>query len=173
MSFAAMFAYITGAPFYLMSVQHFSPTAFGLVFATNALGIFTANYLNSRLVRRHGPVYMAGMGCAVAFGGAVTLLVAVNATGTAALAGILLGLFLIVGMTGLLGANCVGMLMARYPRNAGAAAALFGAGQFGLGTLASAAVGYFHDGSGLPMACVIVATTLSAYLATLMFRDRE
>ena len=33
------------------------------------------------------------------------------------------GLFVVVSMTGLLGANCVGLLMTRYPQNSGAAAA--------------------------------------------------
>ena len=53
----------------------------------------------------------------------------------------LVALFLVVSVTGLLGANCVGLLMQAYPGNAGAAAALFGASQFGFGMLASGMVG--------------------------------
>jgi MFS transporter, DHA1 family, multidrug resistance protein len=79
-------------------------------------------------------------------------------------------LFVVIGMTGLLGANCVGLLMARYPQNAGAAAALFVAGQFGFGMLASAGVSYCHDGTGRPMASAIVATSAASLLGYLLFR---
>jgi MFS transporter, DHA1 family, multidrug resistance protein len=74
MSFAAMFAYITASPFYFIELHAFSPLAYGLLFAANALGIFAANYLNSRLVRSKGPVVMAGIGCGLGFVGAVAAL---------------------------------------------------------------------------------------------------
>ncbi|MEY2632204.1 MAG: hypothetical protein RIR00_858 [Pseudomonadota bacterium] len=160
MSFAAMFAYITGSPFYLIAAEGLPPLAYSLVFASNALGIFAANYLNSRLVRRFGPAAMAGIGASLAFCAALPLPLAMAQPGLLPL--VLALLFLVVSMTGLLGANCVGLLMARYPQNAGAAAALFGAAQFGFGMLASAGVSYAHDGSGRPMAgAMLLASTIS------------
>ena len=168
MSFAAMFAYITASPFYFIELNGFSPTAYGLLFAANAVGIFATNYLNSRLARSRGPAVMAGVGCAAGFAGALLLGLAIGMTD--ALPTVIGGLFIVVSMTGLLGANCVGLLMARYPQNAGAAAALFGASQFGLGMLASAAVSYHHDGSGRPMAWVIVATTALSLVGYLLYR---
>jgi DHA1 family bicyclomycin/chloramphenicol resistance-like MFS transporter len=171
MSFAAMFAYITGSPFFFIELKQFSPTTFGLVFAANALGIFAVNYLNSRMARTRGPVVMAGLGCALGFASSILLLIAINLPD--ALGMVIAALFIVVSMTGLLGANCVGLLMARYPLNAGAAAALFGAGQFGFGMLASAAVSYFHDGSGRAMACVIVLTTGLSLFGYLLFRRSQ
>jgi DHA1 family bicyclomycin/chloramphenicol resistance-like MFS transporter len=171
MSFAAMFAYITASPFYFIELQHFSPVAYGFLFASNALGIFAANYLNSRLVRSKGPAVMAGVGSGLGFAGALVLWVA-SSSGDAVPA-VIGGLFIVVSMTGLLGANCVGLLMARYPQNAGAAAALFGASQFGLGMLASAAVSYHHDGTGRPMAWAIVITTALSVLGYLLFRRNQ
>ncbi len=168
LSFAAMFAYITASPFYFMELQGFSPLAYGALFAANALGIFAANYLNSRMVKSRGAVVMAGVGCWSALSGGLVLLLAVE--GGDSVSGVVAGLFVVVSMTGLLGANCVGRLMARYPQNAGAAAALFGAGQFGFGMCASAAVGYFHDNSGRPMAWVITASTILSVLGYLLFR---
>jgi DHA1 family bicyclomycin/chloramphenicol resistance-like MFS transporter len=168
MSFAAMFAYITASPFYFIELQGFSPTAYGTLFAANALGIFAANYLNSRLVKARGAAAMAGVGSACGFAGAMLLALAVAQPGC--LAAVIAGLFVVVSMTGLLGANCVGLLMARYPQNAGAAAALFGSSQFGLGMWASAAVSYHHDGSGRPMAWVIVAATAASLFGYLLYR---
>jgi DHA1 family bicyclomycin/chloramphenicol resistance-like MFS transporter len=168
MSFAAMFAYITASPFYFIELQKFSPRDYGLLFAANALGIFAANYANSRLVRQRGAAVMAGVGSLTGCLGALVVLLAIAIPD--ALPAVIGGLFMVVGMTGLLGANCVGLLMARYPENAGAAAALFGASQFGLGMLASAGVSYWHDGSGLPMAWMICLTTAASVFGYLLFR---
>lgn len=171
MSFAAMFAYVTASPFYFIELEGFSPTAFGVLFGINALGILAANYVNSHLVRRRGAAAMAGTGSFFGFLGALILLSAVGVPG--GLPAVIGGLFLVVSMTGLLGANCVGILMSRYPNNTGAAAALFGASQFGLGMLASAAVSYHHDGSGRPMAWAILLATATSVLGYLLFRRNQ
>ncbi|MGL4408176.1 multidrug effflux MFS transporter [Zoogloea sp.] len=158
MSFAAMFAYITAGPFYFIELQGFTPFGYSLLFAANALGIFAANFANSRLVRRVGAPAMIRAGCLLGLAGALPLpFIGAHP------AWVMAALFVVVGVTGLLGANCVGLLMQGYGHNAGAAAALFGAGQFGFGMLASWATGHFHEGSGQPMAWVIlVASSLSA-----------
>jgi MFS transporter, DHA1 family, multidrug resistance protein len=168
MSFAAMFAYITASPFFFIELQGFSPQDYGLLFAANALGIFAANYANSYLVRLRGAAVMAGIGSMTTCLGALVVLVAIPLPNS--LSAVIGGLFLVVSMTGLLGANCVGLLMVRYPGNSGAAAALFGASQFGLGMLASAGVSYFHDGSGLPMAWTICFMTVASVLGYLLYR---
>jgi DHA1 family bicyclomycin/chloramphenicol resistance-like MFS transporter len=158
MSFAAMFAYITAGPFYFIELQGLSPLGYSLLFAANALGIFAANFANSRLVRRVGAAAMIRAGCLLGLAGALPLpFVGAHPTW------VMGALFVVVSTTGLLGANCVGLLMQGYGHNAGAAAALFGAGQFGFGMLASWATGYWHDGSGQPMAWIILgASSLSA-----------
>lgn len=168
MSFAAMFAYITASPFYFIELHGFSPFAYSVLFASNAVGIFAANFVNSRLVKSRGPAVMAGVGCSLGFAGALLLWAATGFE--EALPAVILGLFVVVSMTGLLGANCVGLLMARYPQNAGAAAALFGASQFGLGMLASATVSYVHSPDGRGMAWVIVVVSGFALLGWLGFR---
>ncbi len=168
MSFAGMFAYITAGAFYFIDLNGFSPAGFGVVFAVNALGIFAANFANSRLSLRYGPAAMAGVGIGCGLAGSL-LVLASMALGIG-LYGVIAGLFVTVSMTGLLGANCVGLLMARYPHNAGAAAALFGASQFGLGMLASAGVSYFHDGSGWPMVLAIVLASSVSVLGYWLFR---
>ncbi len=168
MSFAAMFAYITAGPFFFIELNGLSPFSYSVVFAANALGIFLVSYLNSRLVRTRGPATMAGFGCAAGLAGALGLLLAVS--GNAPLPASIIALFLVVSTTGLLGANCVGILMARFPANSGAAAAMFGACQFGFGMLASAAVSFGHDGSGRPMAWTILAAGVIAMSGYRLYR---
>lgn len=169
MSFAAMFAYITGGPFYFITLHGLSPTQYSLIFAANAVGIFLANFINSRLVKRLGPPALIGAGCLLGLAGALVLPLVVASNLPASIA----ALFVVVSVTGLLGANCVGLLMQAYPRNAGAAAALFGASQFGFGMLASGAVGLLHDGTGRPMAGVIGAAALLSVAGYLLQRFRR
>ena len=68
---------------------------------------------------------------------------------------------------GVLSADCTTDLMQRYPNNAGAAAALFGATQFVLGALSSLAVGVLQDAGGSPraMGMVIVVCGVASYAA--------
>ena len=75
-----------------------------------------------------------------------------------------------VSITGLLGANCVGLLMQHFSQSSGAAAALFGAAQFGLGMLANALVSALHNGSGQPMAQVMLGCLSLSTLGYLLFR---
>lgn len=168
MSFAAMFAYITGSPFYFIELHKFTPMAFSLLFAVNALGIFAANYLNSRLVKRQGASVIAGVGSGVGLLGATLLWVAIGVDDAAP--AVIVGLFVVVSMTGLLGANCVGLLMARYPNNAGAAAAMFVAGQFGLGMLSSATISHLGDQTGRTMALVVLASSVLSLAGWFLFR---
>lgn len=171
MALAAIFAYITGGPFYFIDLRGFSPFDYSLVFASNALGILAANFVNSRLVHRVGASTLAGWGCGIGFVAALLLMAAIR--GHWALPPILLGFFLAVGAIGLLSANCVGLLMNRFPRNAGAAAALFGASQFGFGVLASALVNGLYDGSGVPMAEVILGTWALSSAGFLLYRSAQ
>jgi DHA1 family bicyclomycin/chloramphenicol resistance-like MFS transporter len=170
MSFAAMFAYITAGPFYFIELNAFTPTQYGLTFAANALGMFGANALNRRYVRRKGADAIMRIGCALGLAGALALLAAV--LGHTNPRWVIGSLFIVVSVTGLLGANGVGLLMTRYPRDAGAAAALFGAAQFGFGALASVTVSLLHDGSARPMAWVIAAAAGFSLLGQEIYRRR-
>lgn len=81
-------------------------------------------------------------------------------------------MFDVVRMTGHLGANGVGLLTALFPNDADAAAALFGAAQFGFEALASVAVSLAHDGSGAPMASVIFCACSLAVLGQPPYRHQ-
>jgi MFS transporter, DHA1 family, multidrug resistance protein len=167
MAFASMFAYITATPFVYIDYFHVSAQHYGFLFGLNIVGIMGGNFLNTRMVGRHGPVRMivvAGTISCIA-----SLFVAlVCLTGWGGLWSIVFGLFFVVAMVGLLSANCVTDLMHRYPTSAGAAAALFGAVQFGLGALASLAVGWWRDGSPQGMGVTIAVCGLLCYLGRVL-----
>ncbi|SDC24464.1 Bcr/CflA family multidrug efflux MFS transporter [Paraburkholderia lycopersici] len=154
MAFAAMFTYISATPFVYIEYFHVSPQHYGLFFGANVFGIMLGNFLNTRFIGRFGTLRMVSIASCVSV--AASLFVALMCvTGWGGLWSIVFGLFFVVSVVGLLGANCATDLMYRYPKNAGAAAAVFGATQLGLGALASAAVGWFPGVSPLGMGVTI------------------
>jgi MFS transporter, DHA1 family, multidrug resistance protein len=78
------------------------------------------------------------------------------------------GLFFVVGVVGLLSANCTTDLMHRYPVNAGAAAAVFGAVQLALGALSSFAVGLWQDNSPKGMGVVVGVAGVLCYVGRIL-----
>ncbi|KWZ45364.1 MFS transporter [Burkholderia savannae] len=159
MAFASMFAYITATPFVYIDYFHVSPQHYGLLFGLNVVGIMLGNFLNTRLIGRVGSLkIIAGaslLSCAASLAVAFFAL-----TGLGGLWSIVASLFFVVGVVGILSANCTTDLMHRYPHNAGAAAAVFGAMQLALGALASVALGALADGTPFAMGVTIGVTGL-------------
>jgi MFS transporter, DHA1 family, multidrug resistance protein len=155
MAFAAMFAYITATPFVYINYFHVAPQHYGFLFGMNIVGIMLGNFANTRLVHRLGALKIISMAATVALLGALALGV-VGLTGWGGLFAVAAALFFVVGVVGVLSADCTTEIMHRYPNNTGAAAALFGAAQLALGALSSLAVGLLQDPSGSPRAMAIV-----------------
>jgi len=146
LSFAGMFAYITGTPFVYIEYFQVAPDHYGYLFALNIAGVIVATSFNAQVVKRVGTQIMLALGSIVAALSGVSLLT-ISVSEVGGLVGVVVPIFFFVSVTGLIGANCVARLLALYPQSAGVAAATFGAAQFGLGALASIAVGLLHDGS--------------------------
>ncbi|WP_153101145.1 Bcr/CflA family multidrug efflux MFS transporter [Paraburkholderia hayleyella] len=142
MGVASMFAYITATPFVYIEYFHVPTQYYGLLFGLNIVGIMLGNFINARLVGRLGSLKLISFAATVSCGASLFVAL-VSLTGWGGLGAIVAGLFFVVGVVGLLTANCTTDLMHRYPHNAGAAAAVFGAVQLGLGALASLAVGFW------------------------------
>lgn len=172
LSFAGMFAFITASP--LVYIEHFgvSPQGYAWLFALNIGGVIVMTLLNARWVTRLGPLrILAGatvLACASGLG-----LACVGLSGLGGLPAIVVLVVLYVSITGVLGANCLACLMSLYPREAGAAAGLAVAAQFGLGMLCSALVSAAHDGSAVPMTIIMAATGTGSLLAYLVARSRS
>lgn len=162
MAFASMFTYISATPFVYIEYFHVSPQHYGLFFGLNIFGIMLGNVINTRFVGRIGALRMVSMASMVSCIAALFVAL-VCLTGWGGLWTIVLGLFFVVGVVGLISANCATDLMYRYPKNAGAAAAVFGAAQLGLGALASVVVGLFPGISPVGMGWTIGACGVLTY----------
>jgi DHA1 family bicyclomycin/chloramphenicol resistance-like MFS transporter len=164
LSFAGMFAFITASPFVYIEYFGVSPQGYAWLFGLNIAGIIVATTLNARLVTRLTPARMLAWGTAIAALSGLALAL-FGVSGWGGLPGIVLCVLLYVSVTGMLGANCLACLLAAFPQQAGAAAGLAVALQFGLGTACSALVGALHDGTPLPMSLIMGATGVGSLLA--------
>ena len=163
MAFASMFAYITATPFVYIEYFHVSAQHYGFLFGLNIIGIMLGNFLNTHFVGRTGSLPIISVASMISCVASLYVAV-VCVTGWGGLWSIVAGLFFVVGVVGVLSANCTTDLMHRYPHNAGAAAAVFGAMQLALGALASLAVGLWHDDSPQGMGVTIAVAGALCYV---------
>ena len=160
---AGMFAYIAGSPAVFMEVHGIAPGQYGIWFGINAAGIIGGSQVSGWLAERWGrEVLFTRMLRAMALA-ALALVVATWLSSGFAV--IFLCLFAYIAMLGVFLPLGTVLGMAHFAALAGTASALLGTFQFGLGGLAGAVLGNWHDASGLPMAVVILGCILMANLA--------
>ena len=146
-----------------------SPQTFGLAFSANAVGLIAMTQLNPVLVGRFGPVRVLSVGVLIAVVSAIGLLVT-TLTGFGGLLGFCVPLFFVVSSAGLSFPNAPAIALSRHGEIAGTAAAVLGAAQFMIGGAVAPLVGALDDGTGTPLAAIIVGTTGLA--ATLFWSAR-
>jgi DHA1 family bicyclomycin/chloramphenicol resistance-like MFS transporter len=147
--FSGLFAYLSASSFVFQEVYGLDAQQFGIVFAINSVGLAVASQVASQLMRRYAPpkilaISLPLMGIA-GFG----------AAGAAALgapfAVILTCTFVFLSCAGL-SFPCIQVTaLAPHGAEAGTAAALLGAINFGLASAAAPIVGLFGTESAIPM----------------------
>lgn len=170
LTFAGMFAYITASPFVYIEYFGVQPQVYAWLFSLNIGGVIVLVSLNARYVGRFGTQRLLWLGAGLAAASGLVLLLS-GVTGLGGLPLIILGLLGFVSVTGVLGANCMASLLSRFPDQAGAAAGIAVATQFGLGALASSLVSVLHDGTPLAMGLIIGLLGCGSLLALLLTRN--
>ncbi|MGK9067163.1 multidrug effflux MFS transporter [Stutzerimonas chloritidismutans] len=162
---AGMFGYIAGSPFVFIELYGVPAEHYGWLFGSNAAGFIVVSQINARLLRLRGPGFWLRRFVWFYFAcGAILLAIALSRPD--ALWPLLIPLFAGLASLGSILPNATACAMARQGRQAGLASALMGSLQFCVASLASASVGWLHDGSAVPMALVItVCSLLAACLA--------
>jgi DHA1 family bicyclomycin/chloramphenicol resistance-like MFS transporter len=156
MQFAGLFSYLSSSSFLFQEVYGLSGQQFGLLFAINSIGVFAGNQLTARLTRLIGPQWILAMTTAVQFLASVLIVLAVVAGW--GLVGVLVPLFLFILACGF-GFPCVQVLaLINHGREAGTAASLLGACNFGVAGAISPIVGLLGIGTAIPMGGVMAVT---------------
>ncbi len=170
-SFSALFSFISGSSFVLIDTLGLAPEYFGLAFACVVLGYMSGTFVSGRLGHRFGPDRMvrAGVLLGVAGGG---VLAGLAWAGIATITAVVAPMILVFASCGLVLPNATAAAIAPFARMAGSASAMLGFIQMAGGALAGYLVGRLHDGTTVPMAEVVLATTVLALLSHL-FRPRQ
>ncbi|GHD41436.1 Bcr/CflA family efflux MFS transporter [Mycetocola manganoxydans] len=158
MSFSGLFAYLSASSFLFQEVYNLDPQQYGYLFAINSLGIVIGVQVSSRLMRRFGPQWILGATTATQAIAAAAIIL-FDSSGAGFL-GILIPLFFFIMAAGF-GFPAVQVLaLVNHAREAGTAASVLGALNFGLAGLISPIVGWLGIDSAVPMGSVMLVTAL-------------
>jgi MFS transporter, DHA1 family, multidrug resistance protein len=162
LSYAGLFAWISGASVVLQSVYGFSPVTFGSTFAMGAAGYMAGALIAARLVAHLGLDRTMGLG--------VTLLAAGGLAMSAAVATGIPGIWLIVSMTvylaglGLVLPQAMAGALTPFPDRAGTAASLMGLVQQTVAAAVAAVIGGYLVRSAWPVTGVVVTMGCLTFL---------
>ena len=160
MTFAGLFGYLSASPFLFQDVYGLDPQSYGLLFAANSLGVVIGVQVSSRLAKYFGPAWILAGSTAVLLSSAVAIIVLEMAG--AGLLGTVVPLWFFITACGF-GFPCVQVLaLANHGREAGTAASVLGAMNFGLAGIISPIVGLFGIADAVPMGTVMAITAAVA-----------
>jgi MFS transporter, DHA1 family, multidrug resistance protein len=162
---SALFAYIAGASFVLQGRYGLDQQAFALVFGAGAVALIGATQFNVVLLRRFSPQTIV-LWALVAASLAGVIFVGLSVGHFGGLLGFVLPVWAILAPMGLVIPNAPAVALSRHPDAAGTAAALLGAGQFGLGAAVAPLVGVLGNGA-FALSLVMTAGMVIALFALL------
>ena len=155
------FTYIASSSYVFIDIFGVPVFFFGLLFATNSIGILFGGQSNRWLLRRFSSRVLLRQAVWINLGAALLLVVCswAKVGGLPLFFGIL---FLCLATLGVILPNATAITMQPFAAEAGAASAWMGILQFLLGALGGGLVGFFHTGSPLPIAIQIGCFSLAA-----------
>jgi len=166
MSFSGLFAYLSASPFLFQDVYGLDPQGYGLLFAMNSIGVVAGVQISSRLAKRIAPQWILSVSTLVLLGSAIAIIV-LDLAG-AGFWGTVVPLWFFITACGFGFPMVQALALANHGKEAGTAASLLGAMNFGLAGLLSPIVGLFGISSAVPMGVVMAATSVVS-IASLWF----
>ena len=153
-----LFAYISDAPFVFIELFEFSDKQFGWLFGLSACGVIGASQVNRFVLQSKSSKYVS-LVSVVGQSIVTALLVGAVAAGVSPTGIIVLIIGYLIGV-GFLSPNTTAIAIEPFTRNAGTASALMGSMQMAAGAIGSALVSYFHNGTVMPMAVLLLFSSL-------------
>ncbi|WP_207391468.1 multidrug effflux MFS transporter [Streptomonospora litoralis] len=170
---SALFSYVSGASFVLQEQYGLDQQQFGLVFGAGAIAVIGASQLNVVVLNHITPrrTVLFALVAAAVMG---VVLTAVAFTGAGGLVGFMIPLWLMLFAVGFVMPNAPALALSAHGEAAGTAAALLGAGQFGLGALIAPLVGLLgNDGPAMALTMTGGAFVALALLAVSLLSGRR
>lgn len=166
LNFAALFTYLSASTFLFQVTYQFSPQQYGFLFAVNSLGVVSGVQLAARIMRRTGPQWViAWATVAQVLAAAAMVLFDQLHFG---LWGVIVPLWFFICATGFMFPSVQVQALVRNGKQAGTAASLLGAVNFGFAGLITPVVGLVGVKTATPMALIMGIAILLA-MASLWF----
>jgi DHA1 family bicyclomycin/chloramphenicol resistance-like MFS transporter len=163
MVFTGLFAYLTTSPFLFQDHYHFTAQQYGLLFAVNSVGVIIGVQTSSRIARHVGPQWI------LAWAGVGLLVTAIVIVGDsllgAGLWGTLIPLWFFVTSCAFCFPCLQALALAHHGGEAGTAASVLGAANFGIAGLISPLIGVFTVSNAIPMGVMMIGTSIVGILA--------
>ena len=157
-NFTGLFSYLSSSSFIFQEIYKFNAQEYGLLFAVNSIGIIIGVQSASRLTKYVGPQWILACSTIVMFLASVTIVVLDQAH--VGLWGTAIPLWFFIAACGF-GFPCVQVLALNgHGAEAGTAASLLGALNFGVAGIVSPIVGILGVGSAVPMGTVMAICAL-------------
>lgn len=166
LALAVIMSYVTGSTFVFQREYGLDPTGYAIAFGTGATSMLAGSQANAVLVRRFGPERLLALALPAVVLSTVAVLVVVSGR-HGGVVGVLVPIWLTVGLLSSILANASALALARLPGRAGTAAAVLGFSQGALGGLVSPLVGVL-GGTGTAMAGVMLGLVVVAVVVLLV-----
>lgn len=171
MNFSALFAYLSSSPFLFQEVHALTAQEYGLLFGLNSIGVVLGVQVSSRLQKRIGPAWIIATATIVQAVCAIAIMV-LDMSG-AGIFGTIVPLFVFIAACGFNFPAISALALVRHGAEAGTAASVLGAANFGVAGLVSPIVGLFTITNSIPMAGVmLVATAIAIVVLWSVVRPR-
>lgn len=161
---AALFTYVASVSHVFIDFYGATPSAFGWIFAANAVGLIAASQVNRRLLSFHPAERIMAWGSICATLGGV-FIVALALTGAGGMFAMMAAIFLALSSYGFVSSNSMALALDCDPTRAGAISAASGAASFMFGAAASTVAGLLDDGTAFPMALVMAISFAGSSVA--------
>jgi DHA1 family bicyclomycin/chloramphenicol resistance-like MFS transporter len=170
LSFAGVFAWISGSSFILQGIYGLSALSFALAFAAASGGYLAGTAIATRIVQRLGLDRTIGIGAVGLAAGGLSALAAIPLGGTSPVPLVAAMALYATGM-GLVQPQTVAGAMMPFPQRAGTASSLLGVAQMVCASLSGAVVGQFLGGSAWPVAIPLALAGLGTLVLWAVSRN--
>jgi DHA1 family bicyclomycin/chloramphenicol resistance-like MFS transporter len=171
LTFSGLFAYLSSSSFLFQDVYGLDPQEFGLLFALNSIGVVAGVQAGSFLARFIGPQWIVAFAL-MALVISASAIVILDLMG-AGFVGVVVPLWFYIAACGFTFPCTQVLALAHHGSEAGTAASLLGAVNFGLAGLISPIVGLFGIANAIPMGAVMgITATLSLIVMFAVVRPR-
>ncbi len=162
MNFSALFAYLSSSSFLFQDVYALSPQEYGFLFGINSIGVVVGVQVSSRLQKHIGPQWIIAGATIVQLVSAIAIMV-LDASGAGFL-GIAIPLWFFIAGCGFNFPAISALALVKHGHEAGTAASVLGAMNFGVAGIVSPIVGLFTITNAIPMGGVMVVAVVIAII---------